>query len=168
MTARRLAIVAVAVLAALLAAGFAVVWRPAIAAIDPPDRRTFAPEVVRRGADLAALGNCNVCHTAPGGKSLAGGVALTTPFGTIYSTNITPDPETGIGRWPEAAFRRAMREGVDRPGATTMAVMLSACTTLLGFGLLSFSNVPALQHFGIALATTVAGSLAFAPLALKR
>jgi predicted exporter len=48
-----------------------------------------------------------------------------------------------------------------------MAVMLSACTTLLGFGLLSFSGVPALQHFGIALATTVAGSLAFAPLALR-
>ncbi|HUQ24874.1 MAG TPA: MMPL family transporter, partial [Burkholderiales bacterium] len=61
-----------------------------------------------------------------------------------------------------------LREGIDRPGATAMAVMLSACTTLLGFGLLAFSGVPALRHFGIALATTIAGSLLFAPLALAR
>jgi mono/diheme cytochrome c family protein len=51
-----------------------------------------------------------------GGKTLAGGLPVPTPFGTIYSSNITPDPETGIGRWPEAAFRRAMRSGVDRDG----------------------------------------------------
>ena len=61
-----------------------------------------------------------------------------------------------------------LREGIDRPGATAMAVMLSACTTLLGFGLLAFSGVPALHHFGLALATTIAGSLLFAPLALQR
>ena len=51
-----------------------------------------------------------------GGKAFAGGLPVPTPFGTIYSSNITPDPETGIGRWPEAAFRRAMRSGVDRDG----------------------------------------------------
>jgi len=61
-----------------------------------------------------------------------------------------------------------LREGIDRPGATGMAVLLSACTTLLGFGLLAFSGVPALRHFGLALATTIAGSLLFAPLALGR
>ena len=61
-----------------------------------------------------------------------------------------------------------LREGVDRPGATGMAVLLSACTTLLGFGLLAFSGVPALHHFGLALATTIAGSLLFAPLSLTR
>lgn len=60
-----------------------------------------------------------------------------------------------------------LREGIDRPGATAMAVLLSACTTLLGFGLLAFSGVPALHHFGLALATTIAGSLLFAPLSLK-
>lgn len=59
-----------------------------------------------------------------------------------------------------------LREGIERPGATAMAVMLSACTTLLGFGLLGLSGVPALRHFGIALASTIAGSLLFAPLAL--
>ena len=59
-----------------------------------------------------------------------------------------------------------LREGIDRPGATGIAVLLSACTTLLGFGLLAFSGVPALHHFGLALATTIAGSLLLAPLAL--
>jgi mono/diheme cytochrome c family protein len=52
----------------------------------------------------------------PGGKSFAGGLKLRTPFGAIYSTNITPDPRTGIGQWSEAAFARALREGVDRNG----------------------------------------------------
>ncbi len=53
-----------------------------------------------------------VCHTAPGGAANAGGFGLETPFGTIYSTNITPDNETGIGRWSYAAFERAMRHGI--------------------------------------------------------
>src|SRR6201991_4793486 len=63
-----------------------------------------------------AAGDCSDCHTVRGGKAFAGGLPVPTPFGTIYSSNITPDPETGIGRWPEAAFRRAMRSGVDRDG----------------------------------------------------
>ena len=71
---------------------------------------------LQRGANLAALGNCNTCHTAPNGQPFSGGQPLRTPFGTIYSTNITPDPQTGIGRWSQEAFRRAMREGVDREG----------------------------------------------------
>jgi mono/diheme cytochrome c family protein len=52
----------------------------------------------------------------PDGKPFAGGYPVETPFGKIYGTNITPDPETGIGRWSEAAFRRSMREGVDQAG----------------------------------------------------
>ena len=72
--------------------------------------------LVKRGRELAAIGNCNDCHTVRGGKSFAGGLPVPTPFGTIYSSNITPDAETGIGRWPEAAFRRAMRSGVNREG----------------------------------------------------
>jgi mono/diheme cytochrome c family protein len=99
-----------------IAAFFAWAWRAAIDPIATPDPRSFDPTLVRRGAQLAALGNCNTCHTAPGGKSFTGGVAVPTPFGAIYSTNITPDPETGIGNWSEAAFRRSMREGVDRAG----------------------------------------------------
>ena len=63
------------------------------------------------------IGNCNVCHTNSDGLPYAGGRPLQTPFGIIHATNITPDPETGIGAWSEAAFMRAMREGVRRDGA---------------------------------------------------
>jgi mono/diheme cytochrome c family protein len=78
---------------------------------------SFDPAVVARGAQLAAIGDCYGCHTAPGGAPFAGGLALRSPFGTIYSSNITPDAETGIGNWSEDAFRRALREGVRRDGA---------------------------------------------------
>jgi mono/diheme cytochrome c family protein len=98
------------------AAAFAIAWQPSIAAVDPPSPRTFDAALISRGRDFAAIGNCSTCHTAPGGKDFAGGLPVPTPFGTIYSSNITPDPETGIGGWPEAAFRRAMRSGVDRNG----------------------------------------------------
>jgi mono/diheme cytochrome c family protein len=113
---RIIASVVTGILIAAAAIGFAVVWRPAIAAIEPPALQSFDPALVKRGRDLAAIGNCNDCHTVRGGSSFAGGLPVPTPFGTIYSSNITPDPETGIGRWPEAAFRRAMRSGVNRDG----------------------------------------------------
>src|SRR6266436_4885376 len=107
-------------IAALVIAGavavFAIAWRPAVAAIEPPAPQSFDTALVKRGRYLAAIGNCNDCHTVRGGKSFAGGLPVPTPFGTIFSSNITPDAETGIGRWPEAAFRRAMRSGVNRDG----------------------------------------------------
>ena len=77
---------------------------------------SFPRELVAKGAELAHLGNCMGCHTAEGGKAYAGGTPIKTPFGTIYGTNITPDANTGIGRWSREAFARAMREGVDRDG----------------------------------------------------
>jgi mono/diheme cytochrome c family protein len=108
------------VIAALVLGGagtaFAVVWRPAIAAVDPPAPNSFNADLVKRGRTLAAIGNCNDCHTVRGAKNFAGGLAVPTPFGTVFSSNITPDAETGIGRWSEDAFRRAMRFGVDREG----------------------------------------------------
>ena len=108
------------VIAALFIGGagtaFAIAWRPAIAAVDPPAPQSFGTALVKRGRYLAAIGNCNDCHTVRGGKSFAGGLPVPTPFGTIFSSNISPDAETGIGRWSEAAFRRAMRSGVDRDG----------------------------------------------------
>jgi mono/diheme cytochrome c family protein len=108
--------VIVIALVAAAAAAFALVWRPVIAAIDPPAPQSFDGALVKRGRELAAIGNFSDCHTVRGGKSFAGGLPVPTPFGTIYSSNITPDAETGIGRWSEAAFRRAMRSGVDRDG----------------------------------------------------
>jgi mono/diheme cytochrome c family protein len=97
-------------------AALAVAWRPAIAAIDPPIPQSFAADLVKRGRELAAIGNCNDCHTVRGARNFAGGLPVPTPFGTIFSSNITPDAVTGIGRWSEAAFARAMRSGVDREG----------------------------------------------------
>jgi len=91
-------------------------WEMPIPPIDPRAVDTLDPVAVRRGAELALLGDCDTCHTAPGGVPYAGGLAMPTPFGTIYSTNITPDPDTGIGKWSEEAFTRALRSGVDREG----------------------------------------------------
>lgn len=91
-------------------------WETEIAPIDVPPPDSFAPAEIKKGAQLVALGACITCHTAPDGSSLAGGRAVPTPFGAIYATNITPEPETGIGRWSLLAFRRAMRSGVDREG----------------------------------------------------
>ena len=92
-------------------------WRSAIAPITPPAQGHFGPELVAKGAALAGAGYCAECHTAKGGLTFAGGYAMETPFGVIYSTNITPDPEAGIGAWSEAAFARAMHEGVARDGS---------------------------------------------------
>jgi mono/diheme cytochrome c family protein len=95
----------------------ALAWRLAIAPISPPSPQNFAPELIAKGEALAGGGYCAECHTTKGGQPFAGGYAFATPFGMIYSTNITPDPETGIGTWSEAAFRRAMHEGVSRDGS---------------------------------------------------
>ncbi|ROM90310.1 c-type cytochrome [Pseudomonas brassicacearum] len=89
-------------------------WHPAIVPAKPPQR--FDSAQVQQGARVAEAGDCAVCHTRPGGQHLAGRLALVTPFGTLYSTNITPDAETGIGQWSLPAFERAMREGIARDG----------------------------------------------------
>ena len=92
------------------------------AAPDASARRANAPfneqtqAMLTRGAQLSALGDCMVCHTAKNGQPYAGGLPLKTPFGTIYSTNITPDKTTGIGVWSEADFAKAMQHGVSRDG----------------------------------------------------
>jgi mono/diheme cytochrome c family protein len=75
-----------------------------------------------RGEYLVRAGGCFSCHSAPGGAPLAGGRALATPFGTFYSPNITPDRETGIGRWSDADFVRALRKGVSPSGANYFPV----------------------------------------------
>ncbi|WP_284274075.1 c-type cytochrome [Bradyrhizobium iriomotense] len=67
---------------------------------------------IERGQYLVTAANCAACHTRPGGAPFAGGVPFVTPLGTLYSTNITPDPETGIGRWTGEDLRRAMQEGI--------------------------------------------------------
>jgi mono/diheme cytochrome c family protein len=76
------------------------------------------PDAVERGRYLANAGNCVSCHTQPGAKPFTGGVAFDTPFGTVFSTNLTQDRDTGLGAWSEADFRRAMHEGVGRDGSS--------------------------------------------------
>jgi mono/diheme cytochrome c family protein len=71
-----------------------------------------ADPVVEQGRYLAIAGNCVSCHSRAGGPLFAGGLAFDTPFGTLYSTNITPDPGTGIGKWSEQDFVGALRSGV--------------------------------------------------------
>ncbi|QDE29645.1 cytochrome c [Shewanella polaris] len=90
-------------------------WHPAI---DPvvPTQTDYSPQVIEHGKILAAAGYCSTCHTPPGGSAYAGNYEMHTDFGTIYSSNITPDVETGIGNWSQAAFARAMRTGVSRDG----------------------------------------------------
>ncbi|CAG9166288.1 c-type cytochrome [Cupriavidus pampae] len=79
--------------------------------------------LIKRGEYLAKAGDCIACHTAPGGKPFAGGFKMVTPMGAIYATNITPDPDTGIGRYTEADFDRAVRLGVAKEGHTLYPAM---------------------------------------------
>lgn len=105
--------------AVALAAAGAIAWAMRHPEIDPiprPNPASFDRKLVERGEKLAGIGSCHVCHTRPGGRPYAGGLPLPTPFGVVHTTNITPDPETGIGAWSEKAFIRAMHEGVDRRG----------------------------------------------------
>ncbi|WP_341906158.1 cytochrome c [Polaromonas sp. YR568] len=71
---------------------------------------------IARGAYLARAGNCAGCHTAPGGADYAGGKGIPTPFGTVFTSNLTPDDKTGIGSWSPAHFWRAMHNGRSKDG----------------------------------------------------
>lgn len=83
---------------------------------DEPPTTPPSAERVARGAYLARVGDCMLCHTARGGAPFAGGRAIATPFGTVYSSNLTPDAATGLGRWSAAHFRRALHQGRSRDG----------------------------------------------------
>jgi mono/diheme cytochrome c family protein len=109
-------VAALLVVALIVVAAFAQARQPAIPALADPATQRGDPALIEHGAQLAAVGDCMVCHTAQGGQPFAGGRPLDTPFGTLYTTNITPDPATGIGLWSLDAFSRAMRKGVSRDG----------------------------------------------------
>ena len=78
-------------------AGFAVAWRPAIAAIEPPAPASFDAALVKHGRELAAIGNCNDCHTVRGGQAFAGGLPVPTPFGATTPTPVITDRRLGSG-----------------------------------------------------------------------
>ncbi len=79
--------------------------------------------LVKKGEYLALAADCMVCHTAPGGKKFAGGLGINLAFGTLYSTNITPDAETGIGRYTDRDFLNALHHGIRRDGARLYPAM---------------------------------------------
>jgi mono/diheme cytochrome c family protein len=86
---------------------------------------------IARGAYLARAGNCMACHTERGGQPYAGGRAIDTPFGTVYASNLTPDPATGLGQWSAEAFRRALHQGRSRDGRLLYPVFPYSHTTLV-------------------------------------
>lgn len=85
-------------------------------ALTPADISQYRASV-EEGRYLAKAGNCAACHTTDGGKPFAGGVEFRTPFGVLYSTNITTDPATGIGAWTFEDFYRSMKLGVRPDGS---------------------------------------------------
>jgi mono/diheme cytochrome c family protein len=104
----------------LLALGAVLVAWLNVRGESPPDGDAagFAasPALVERGAYLARVGNCAACHTDRGGAAFAGGKGIATPFGTVYASNLTPDPKTGLGLWTPAQFWRAMHNGRSADG----------------------------------------------------
>src|SRR5258708_1108810 len=106
---------ALGVVGAIAAACF-FFWPASIEAVQATNAQPAGPALVAKGEYLTKAADCAACHTVPGGRPFAGGRAFKLPFGTIYSTNITPDQETGIGRWSDAEFVRALHRGVGRNG----------------------------------------------------
>jgi mono/diheme cytochrome c family protein len=113
------------VISAAVAAGLIVIAAGVIAWLNvrgeepPPAAEVRAPmntAAIERGAYLARAGNCAACHTDRGGRPFAGGKGIATPFGTVYASNLTPDGETGMGRWSPAEFWRALHHGRSRDG----------------------------------------------------
>ena len=105
----------------VLAAGAgALVWalnvRDEIDVNTPVAAAAPSASLAERGAYLARAGNCQACHTAQGGQAYAGGRGIATPFGTVFTSNLTPDDKTGIGSWSSAHFWRAMHNGRSKDG----------------------------------------------------
>ena len=90
---------------------------------------TDKASIVARGEYLAQAGDCVACHTAPGGKLFAGGHAMPTPFGTLYTSNVTPDPDTGIGKWTADQFYTMMHTGRSPDGGLLYPAMPFASYT---------------------------------------
>ena len=107
--------------AAMLVGGIAIafVWWMNVRDESPPSAQAAAAATsasVSKGAYLARVGNCVACHTRRGGAEFAGGRGIPTPFGTVYASNLTPDDETGLGRWTRDDFWRALHNGRSRDG----------------------------------------------------
>lgn len=122
-----LGLVLLALLATAAAFGL-LAWQRGLSDATPA---SAAPISLERGAYLAAVGNCAGCHTARGGERLAGGRPIPTPFGTVFSSNLTPDAQTGLGGWSANDFWRALHLGQGRDGRLLAPAHPVTNTTLL-------------------------------------
>ena len=118
-------VVAVVALSTALAIALMPTHTRVIAAGAIATSASAAPDAaaIERGRYLAVAADCTACHTAPGGKAFAGGLPIGSPIGAIYSTNITPDKESGIGKFTLDDFDRAVRHGIDDKGVTLYPAM---------------------------------------------
>jgi mono/diheme cytochrome c family protein len=137
--ARRILLSVVAIVVVALAVGVWIIRGPGPMAfadgpkVAPADYKAADPtsvpaslakaSLVERGAYLARAADCMVCHTTQGGREYAGGLGFKLPFGTLYSTNITPDKETGIGNYTDRDFLNAVHRGTRRDGARLYPAM---------------------------------------------
>jgi mono/diheme cytochrome c family protein len=137
--ARRILLSVVAIVVVALAIGVWIICGPGpMAFVDGPkvalaDYKAADPtgvpaslakaSLVERGAYLARAADCMVCHTTQGGREYAGGLPFKLPFGTLYSTNITPDKDTGIGNYDDQDFLNAVHRGTRRDGARLYPAM---------------------------------------------
>ena len=103
-------------LAAPVAIAAFLLWPAALPQVVASASQPTGAALIARGRYLATAADCVACHTAPGGQPFAGGRAFKLPFGTIFSPNITPDSDTGIGGWSDAEFVRALHYGIGRRG----------------------------------------------------
>ena len=111
---KRALVVGIVAVIVVLAAVF--LLRPAEQGAPAPAAKGEGSQI-GRGEYLALVGDCLACHTVRGGKPYAGGLPIPTPFGTLYTPNITPDPETGIGKWTADDFWRALHDGITKDGS---------------------------------------------------
>jgi mono/diheme cytochrome c family protein len=111
-------ITAAAAAAALWSGGNTFHSSGAVAAV-PADQT----ELIKRGEYLARAGDCIACHTVRGGKTFAGGLPMLTPFGTMYTPNITPDDQYGIGKWTSEDFYRSLHNGRSKDGSLLYPAM---------------------------------------------
>jgi len=116
---RILAWLVLIVLVALLVAWLSRWW----SSRGPAQHVAATAEQLSKGRYLADAADCTACHTADGGAPFAGGVPLHTPFGTIHGTNITPDPDTGIGKWSVKDIANYLQDGVDPDGGFAGSLM---------------------------------------------
>ena len=139
---RFLTIIVAVVIVAAAAAGWFFFWPATLTPVEASSSQPAGAALIARGAYLTTAADCESCHTAPGGKPFAGGRAFKLPFGTIYSTNITPDADAGLGKWSDAEFVRARHQGIGRAGED-----LYPARPYTSYALLSTDDVLAIRAY---------------------